>query len=417
MSKYHYGTNHIFTSRTDSRYIGINSGVDEILSFDTSIQINGDLQYVHKLEDLPNAVAGVITLEDEKTYIFLGTIDLGGNRIVAALNTIIKGTSSETSNLLSTGLADGVALFTSVKTIIFQDISIVDVHTVFDLQSNGGVNVIDWRAFNIENSPNIGLIDGYDNFIITDSAFLNCAGLVFDGTLGTIGFAGSIFTNFQNLPSITIADTCTITRRLKIIESSMVTTGSGNSIDFSTSTTVPNQGYILTSVNFSGGATHLIGVQPEDNKSLFFKNLGIKNSRSTGTFYLSAIVATATSSTWTKLLGTTNAGVINQKFSHSSNRLTYTGTLTQIFSVSYHVSTTGTNNNIIQIGVSYNGADPTADSTSVRTIDSGGAIGDQGLEYFIEMAESDYVELWIKNLSASNNVTATSMNIAISGAF
>ena len=411
---------HTFGTKGDERYINVSSCPNQILNFSTSVQFDDALQYVYIKEDLPAPVGGVITLVDNKTYLFMFSIDLMGNRIQCANNSIIKGTSSETSNIKSTGLTPGVALFTSTKTIIFQNITIEDVDTVFDLNGSDSSQVVDWDKFNIENSPNIGIIQNYGNFILTNSAFLNCAGLCFDGEIATIGIDNCLFTNFQNLVSIKISDTSVITRRFKLVESSMVTTGTGSSIEFSTSATVGHQGYVLTSINFSGGTSsaHLIGVQSNDVKSLFFKNLGIKNSESNGTLYVNVPSVTAlVLNTWVKIAGATLPSGINQKFDSTDNRLIYTGSLSQIMRCSYNASVSGGNGDDIEFGVSKNGTSPSPETVGTQSIDSGGKINNIGITFYIELEENDHIELWARNITQSRNITATNINLSVGGQF
>src|SRR5574343_247173 len=74
--------------------------------------IDGGIRFINSAEDFPEAVNGVITLEDNKTYFICGNIDLEGDRILCGQNTTILGGSSESCSLSSTGLS-GTALITS----------------------------------------------------------------------------------------------------------------------------------------------------------------------------------------------------------------------------------------------------------------------------------------------------------------
>jgi hypothetical protein len=419
MTNRFYGKEFFFTSRGTSREIKISAGVNEILNFNNSISINGAIQYIYKYTDLPEPVGGVIQLEDGKNYVFLETIDLLGNRLQGAHNSILTGTSSESSNLTSTGLGIGVPLITSIYTLIFQNLTIFDVDTCFNLQSSSSTYPLDWTKFNIENCKNVGLIKDYNNSIISNSAFINCSGFLFDGTINTIGFNECLFTNFQNLPTITIASTATVGRRFKMTESSMVITGTGVGIDFNTSATVNNQGFILTSCNFSGTGNYITGVQPANNKALFFKNLGIQNSRSNGGYYINVSTATpVVLNVWTKLLGSTLASTTNQKFSHTeSNRLVYVGALTQIFTFNFHSSLSSGNNNIVEIGVSLNGADPDPDTISRQTADAGGSFSYAGNSFSNQLVQNDYFEIWVRNTSGANAITAASIHMNVAGDF
>lgn len=393
-------------------YLKVNSKIvtDDILT--QKLNINGLLQYVINKNDFPTAVNGVITLDDEKTYVILGTVDLEGDRIVGGTNSVLIGTSSETSNLTSTGLGVGVAMITSQYTIIFKDITFHDVDTCLNLSGVGNV-VIDWYATNFENIPNIGLIENYNNFIQSYSAILSSSGMIFDGTIGTIGFVNTIFVGTATATTVTISATCTLSRRFKAVECAFV--NFSTSIDFSATATVPNQGYIIHRSNFSGpSSTFLSGVTYIDNKAFFDSNFGIENSSSVGGFYIDTPASTTLSlNDWAKISGTTTANPNNSKFSSTDNKLTYNGSLSETFFVTNSTALSGSNNNVIEIGVSLNGSDPTQDTVSVSTLDSGGKIGLQSSSFFIKLETDDYLEIYAKNTSGSNPITASQLTLNI----
>ena len=418
----------IDTSLTDTKMLYSNGGTitsaenvvytPELTSINNSFALNGNLQYITQMTDLPVPIAGVINLVPSKSYIILGAIDLLGDRLECSGITVIKGTSSEVSFITSTGLGIGIPLLTTVTTTVIQNITFQDIDTCLNISGNGDPNIaLDWDKFNIINCPNIGTIENTTNFLLTNSAFLNSTGLIFDGTVGTIGFINSLFTNITNGTSITISATATVSRRLKIIDSSMVTTGTGIAVNFSTSATVPNQSFLLSTCNFSGGSsTYLVGVQSDDNKALFFNCLGIRNSRSLGDLYLSVPVLTtiAVINTWYKILGTTVPSANNSKFTHQNNRLTYTGNLDQIAIISFTVALSGSNGNVIDVGIAVDGNDPTTQNFSTTTtLDSAGKESNMSLTTSIEIFQNEYYEIWVRNRTNANDVTATSLNVSI----
>jgi hypothetical protein len=146
--------------------------------------------------DFPAAVGGVITLVAGTAYIINGTVDLSGDRLETGGICALFGTSSETAFLTSTGLTAGVALITSTFTLPMQNLTIKDVDTAIDIGNTLSPEetvALDWDAVNFSNIPNIGTISDCDNWIYTNSAILSSQGLVFDGTVGTIGSSNSIF--------------------------------------------------------------------------------------------------------------------------------------------------------------------------------------------------------------------------------
>ena len=417
-------------SLTDTKMLYSNAGVissaenvvysSGLTSVNNSFALNGDLQYITQLSDLPTAIAGVINLVPSKTYEFLGNIDLVGNRLESTGITVIKGSSSEVASITSTGLGAGIPLLTTQTTTVLQNITFKNIDTCFFVSGNADPNkALDWDKFNIENCPNIGVIENVSNFLLTNSAFLNSSNLIFDGTINTIGFLNCLFTNFNNgTTSIVIPSSATIARRLKIVDSSMIATGTASAINFNVLATAPSQSYVLSTVNFSGGGTYLQGVQSSSNKALFFNCIGIPNSRSLCEYYASTILPTTIplANTFYKINCLTSPDPLNQKFTHTNNRATYTGTLDQLARLNYSCSLSGSANDIIYVGISIDGANPVnAGSYTITTLDPAGRSSALSLSKVVELVENRYFELWINNISAARTVQADSLHFSVLG--
>lgn len=378
---------------------------------------SGDIVFVNDKTDLPTAVSNVITLDDNVTYYFTTTVDLTGDRLVGGENTVILGSSSENSRIKSTGLGVGVPLFYSEWTTPIRHVTFQDVDTALHIV--GTVNppvALDWTGVNYLNVPNIGLIDTCDNWIYSKGAFLNSQNLQFSGTVGTVGIDNSIFVGTGSAGNILdILSTCTITRRFRLIYSSMVVFGATVGINVDASATIPTEGYILDTINFSAGGTYLSGVSYTDNKTRFVNSKGIENTAEIGNLYmLNNATATVISGSGvpTKVLGTTTANAINQKFSHSDNRLTYTGGLIRDFQVSVTTSLTSGNNNVIGVYVAKNGTIIT-ESEMYGTTSSAGRAESISCQTILEMEENDYIEIWVENNTATQNITVEYMNVII----
>jgi hypothetical protein len=378
---------------------------------------SGDIVFVNDKTDLPTAVSNVITLGDNVTYYFTTTVDLTGDRLVGGENTVILGSSSENSRIKSTGLGVGVPLFYTEWTTPIRHVTFQDVDTALHIV--GTVNppvALDWTGVNYLNVPNIGLIDTCDNWIYSKGAFLNSQNLQFSGTVGTVGIDNSIFVGTGSSGNILdILSTCTITRRFRLIYSSVVVFGSTVGINVDASATIPTEGYILDTINFSAGGTYLSGVSYTDNKTRFVNSKGIENTAEIGNLYmLNNATATVISGSGvpTKVLGTTTANAINQKFSHSNNRLTYTGGLIRDFQVSVTTSLTSGNNNVIGVYVAKNGTIIT-ESEMYGTTSSAGRAESISCQTILEMEENDYIEIWVENNTATQNITVEYMNVII----
>lgn len=412
--------------------IVINSANQLTVTFSTAIQgyvrvaggsISGDsfpnIVFVSQASDFPAAISGVRTLGAGVTYFITDDIDLTGDRLVGAANTTIIGGSSENCKITSTGLTAGVALFTTEWTTPIRHVTFYDVDTAIDI--NGVTNApvaLDWTGMNFLNVPNIGTINTCDNFIYSKGAFLNSQGLVFDGTVGTIGIDNSIAVGSGAAGSIIeIAPTCTVTRRFRIIYSSIVAFGSTTGIDVDSLATIPVESFILDTVNFSGGSTYLPDVTNTSNSARFENCKGVVNTSVNGQMYMQGN-ATATTisatSTFYKVTGTTSASSDNAKFTHTTGRLTCDATLPRKFMITAHLSFIADNNNDIEFGF-YDStlAAVRTPSRTVVTADTGPAAQNVSFSCVTTLESADYIEVHCANNTLATNVTVTNLNVLI----
>ena len=372
------------------------------------------LQFVSTLEDLPTAVGGVITLEDNKTYFFTTTVDLAGDRLVAGENTTILGGSSENCRIKSTGLT-GTALITSEWSLPMRNITI-EADVALALDANGNSNqALDWFGVNFTDCPTVGTVANYNNFIMQDSAFLNSANLTIDGSIGTVGFSQCLFDNRASQTLIIIPATATITRRFRIVYSAFVVLSGETGINVNSSATIPVEGYILDTVNFSGGGTYTTGVAYTDNKALFVNNRGISNSAEIAYYTMNGnVTATTISGTGTpvKVAGTTTSQAITQKFTNSDNRATYTGAISRTFRVTAVLSCTSGNNHQIGVYIAKNNSVQNETESYITTNGSGRAEGAK-VQGVIDLAENDYVEIFVENNTSITNVTVIDLSVIV----
>lgn len=372
--------------------------------------------FVSKIQDLPQAQSGIITLLNNYTYYFTAEVDLLGLRLVGGQNTTILGSSSENSRIKSTGLAAGTALLTSEWTTPIRHITL-EALTIFDLDATANANqALDWYGVNLEGSSDIGRIVNYSNFIVASMAFLGVSGLVFDGTFGTIGFTDTLFVGTNPGTIISVPATATIDRRMRVSYSSVVVSGAGVAFDVSTSASVPVEGYIFDTCNFSGGGTYVSGVQHDDNKARWTENRGITNSASVTGYYMQGNATTTVISavaTPTKVSGTTTETTISQRFTVSTtNRATYDGAITRDFKVTAVCSLSSNNNNQIGIYVAKNGSVLTESETYVTT-NASGRLENGAVQVLTELVDTDYLEIWVENNTGANNILVEDLNVII----
>lgn len=376
-----------------------------------------DVIFVHEKNDFPNPIGGVITLQAGKTYIITTTVDLTGDRLVCDGVVNLFGTSSETSYLTSTGLGVGVPLVSSIYTVVFRYMTFHDVDTCYSINGNTNTVALDWIGVNWNNIPNVGTINTCDNFILETCSFLGANGMTFTGTVGTIGITNSLFRGISGVanPIIQIQSGCTITRRFRILFSSIISLTSNTGIDFSTSATVPVEGYILQTVNFSGNGTYQTGVTAQDNKANFEGCRGIDNSGSLTQYYMNAnAIATdiITTNVFVKAAGTTTQGSISQRFTLTNNRATYIGALSGIFKITISVSATSGNNQQLRFRVAKNGT-TIAQSEVEETTSGVGRSQTLICQDLVDLVTNDYLELWVANGSTNQDITVENLNVII----
>ena len=375
------------------------------------------LVFVSSPSDLPRPVAGAIPLRDAHTYFFLTEVDLVGARLVGGRNTTIIGASSENCRIKSTGLTAAVALLSSNYTMPVRHITL-EAPKILDLDATGAASpqALDWYGVNLEGSSDIGTIRGYSNFVAASMAFLGASGLVFDGTMGTVGLTDCLFVGTNPGTTISVPATATVTRRLRIAYSAFVATGSGVALDVSPNASVPAEGYVLDTCNFSGGGTYAQGVQHDDNKARWSENRGVQNSAAVTGYYMqgnAAATPIAAVSTPVKLAGTTTETAISQRFTVSTtNRATYVGAIDRDFKVSAVASLASSNNNQVSVYIAKNGV-PIGESKTDFTTNAGGRLENGSTQALAALTSGDYVEVWVENNTATNDVTAEDLNVII----
>ena len=363
------------------------------------------------LSDLPEAVAGVITLLDGYHYDFTQDLDLLGSRLVCAGVVSIAGTSSETVILSSTGLV-GTALLTSIYTLPMRNITIT-ADIAVDINGDGTI-ALDWFAVNFEDCPVIGTIRDFDNFIMSFSAFLNSGPLTFDGVFGTSAFDTTFFNARAASSVIIVAATATISRRLRIVECSFVVLAGETGIKIVDDTVFTNsESYILSDVNFSGGGTYLDTTTYTSPKALFRMCVGITNSASVAHYYMNnnaTATVIAITGTAVKIAGTTTDGPNVQQFTQTDNKGQSTGHLTEFFQVSVSASLTSGNNNQLSIYIAKNGVlDPASKMTA--TANAGGRLESVQTISVISLGNTDYFEVWLANETSTTNVVVENLQV------
>lgn len=391
------------------------NGIGNWVNINESIS-SGNIIFVARKSDLPTSIGSIITLIANVTYYFTTTVDLTGDRIVCAANTVILGASSENCYIKSTGLSGSTALITSVYSLPIRNITFTS-GTVFNLDGDATTTALDWHGVNFLDCATVGTIKDYTNVIIESSAFLNSANLTLDGTIGTVGISNSLFDGRTSQTTIIIPSTANITRRFRIIYSSFVCNSGETSINVSSSATISDERYILDTVNFSGGGTYLTGVTETSNKALYSGCVGITNTAVNGQLYMQGN-ATATvvsaSNTFYKVLGTTTASSDNSKYTHANNRLTNNANISRKYLIQCVLSFSSGATHVCEFGFydSKLGAIRTPSRTK-STANTGGRAENVAFACVVQHSNGDYLEIHCANNTSAQNITVSDMNFLI----
>ena len=161
--------------------------------------------------------------------------------------------------------------------------------------------------------------------------------------------------------------------------------------------------------------TYVSGVQFDNNKALFSNCRGVANTATVANYYMSNnAVATdvVSSGAAVKAAGTTTAGEFI-KFTHTNNRATYVGALTQKFLVTSTLTLTSGNNNQVGIYVSKNGA-LIGESEVYSTTSGAGRAENISVQAIVQLTTNDYIEVWVENSAANTDITVSYLNVIVS---
>lgn len=384
----------------------------------TNDQLNfGGLVFVDSKSDFPPASGGVITLAAKTTYQIAGTIDLDGDRLVCGEDTCIIGTTSENCVLKSTGLT-GTALITSSYSLPMRHLTIT-ADVALALSGNITSTALDWYGVNFTNCGEVGTIEDHNNVIWSTCALISSGGLVFDGQISTVGITNTLLLgsgSSQNI--IEIPATANITRRFRVTDCAVIAPSTDTGLNVSASATIPDESYILRNVNFSGSGTYLAGLDYTSNTARFTGCVGITNTAELAAYSMqnnATATTISTSGTPVKAAGTTTASSVNQKFTHTSNRLTYSGALTRAFSVEVCGSATSGNGKQIGFYVAKNGS-VINESEIYVTTNSGSRAEGVACQTIVELATNDYIEIFVENATDTTNITVTELIVIVQAA-
>lgn len=390
---------------------------ESIFQEETISVINNDVfgeqvHYVNTFDDLPTPVNGVITFPHLSKWVFCDLIDILNNRVVCDGIVSIQGYSSETSALYASNLGAGQSLLTSSYTIPISFITLGCSETshIFNLNADQ-TNGIDIISVNFGSSAlgipcgSLGTISNYSNVIFSTCAFLTHKdGITFSGTIGTIGINNSVFSD--NLTSskshIYLPNGLTVTRRFRIIYSSLIVLSGNIGITYGVTPTIPNDGFILDTINFSGGSLNYIsGITFDSIKTNWTNNIGIQNSYAGAQLYIRDNVVNTTfvsSGVFVLMAGTTILDTTHtSRFTMTDNyTLRYDGSKQITILVSVNSAISGGNAVTSHIVIAKNGTTIDSSEMGSKLIGAGNYIN-CSTSLLIEISNNDTISFRIRN--------------------
>jgi hypothetical protein len=278
------------------------------------------------------------------------------------------------------------------------------------------------------NSDGMGDISNYYVVLIEKISIVGFDnGIVFKGFFG-VGYLANInaVNNNAGHTIITFDSTYFAFSRFQFFSNSfnIGTDISNTAIEVISGATIPNDGIGFLTCSFTGSGTYLEGITPSDIRLYFKDNFEpsakspreVYNSIIAGAYYVSTPASTTISvtNTWYKIAGTTTA-TTTERFSHSNNRLTYSGNNTQKVLINFTGDfIDGAGTPIAQIAIAKNGTVETSTIMRVDLKHSGGA-DNASITAIMTLDRDDYIEVFIRNTTNTNDVTCNFGQMTVIG--
>lgn len=290
-----------------------------------------NIVYVNSINDLPEAASNVITLEDNKNYVFGADLAFGSNRIVLGANN-----SLTSNNIFSPQITfDGSGSFiTGVDVNLTVDkINITCPSAIaFDLSrtspsASGTINITDSR---VEDCDKFAVLDDIRVFDVANVGVANCnSGVVVTGLNWAI-FSCSKFALISTSGSYVGIDFGSSIQRTLELDNLILIGGSGSiGIKGGSNSSNVTANFLATVSNgtLNTVTTPLSGISREDVRWEFSNCSGVDDSAKTAGVHLSATrrVTNAGAGVFSKIGGTDWLEVTSERFTTDN-----TGTMTYI---------------------------------------------------------------------------------------
>ena len=388
------------------------SGSGEIIQIAVSATpVSTKTVIVYTIDDFPEPVGGIITLEDDTEYLLQNDVS-SVNRYVFGSNTVLSGQDATLISLEYTG-SGTMFTITDIDSKI-KDLKIIcSSGTVFDVSSTSGLNY--FRLYNsivicdeVGSFDNLGVIYIFSaNFYVTTDGFYfyNNFSVVL---LDTVGFTMPSGTGNGYTLGTAVFEYITLSKCIFDVDSTGYIVSGGAS---SANIAADGLGVILDNKNF-GTAAFSDNISQYDDRWEAQLNSKLINSFDLMLATHGASTVTISAAATPVIIGATWVEEDSHRFSSTTGgRFTYNGKGTHVAvsaSISADIATASDN---VSFYLYYNGTQIT--NSQVTRLFTAGSIGNVVLFWDLELATNDYLELWVSNDDTSVNVNISKIILRI----
>lgn len=372
----------------------------------------GSVWFVASISDLPSPSGNVITVPAGASYFITVPLDLQGYRIECAGAAAFIGASPETCTITSTGLPSGEAIITTADSISLHKLGLIIPANCIGIDVEDGDAAIDWSYVNFTGTGRSVRFGNIDNAVMNTMGWIGADGILINGSANTIAITESIFTMSSGQTAVAFGGGGVINRRLRIESCAAPINAGATGFNVSSGNITNPEAFILTRINFSGGGTYLGTLDYLSDKVRFNECRGIINSTRIGAMSWTGnatVTTIGSAGVPVKIAVTSTANALNQRFTHTNNRLTYTSAIALTFYIGVTASLESGNNNQVDLLIYKNGVLIPGGIAAATTSGSGRAEG-IAVQCVVELQQGDYIEVWTSNNTAANDITCTDAN-------
>ena len=369
---------------------------------------------VTSVDDFPDPIGEVITLDEDVNYMIEGAVNIGANRIVTNGGNLI-GNTQNTDSLIYTG--SGVMLTVTNHHLELKNLTMICSSGTF-MDFNGTVTENLVMTLSTVICSSIGDVEGV-NIMGFQRSVLVCsmAGITFTGTSNLVnmdriafsGLSGSGTYIQYNTSSLTSSALSTVSVTVNAGETFV--SGLANTANFS-------DAFQIVECIVSGAGTYLNGITTFDSKANFRENFGIENSHAHAHAYIAdgaeatTTIGVGSGDTGNPILvtGTYTVVVSDRTTTSVAGRTTYTGPGRKTFhtSIIFKGAPSSGSNKTYNFYIAVNGVVNVASRSQILA--SAGQPINGHCQSDIDLSTGEYIELYVENITDTQDVIVSAVN-------